>query len=509
MKTLTAAAAIVASLSACNAQPRPDATPLDAEYDSVEDVIVTLPGSVARPPFEFTAQDERLLDEIQRATFRYFWDECAPETGMVLDRTGAKSVSVAGVGFQVACIAVGEARGWVSGDDARARVLRILRALESHPDNRKAGLFFHYLDPATGGPSLEGYESVVSTIDSALLFAGLITASSHFGGEIATIADRLAGEVDWSFFVSGDEAHEWERGFISLGWRPKDPERAPTGEGELLPFYWADTGDEQLLVNFLAVAAPREAHRVEPATYYRLRRWLGRHGEIGPFVWFPWSGALFTNAFAHIFIDYGAMGPDDPKAHGVEARPRVDWWANSAMACMMHRAKAIENPKGLPTLGALAWGLTACDAKDGYSVPGLFPEPMAMPGARPKFDYAAFEVEDAWGDGTVAPYGAGMAMMFMPREALAALRHYRSLRGAEGRPLVWCTPGGAGKAGQSGFLDAFNLGNGWVAPDQVAIDQGPLLLSIENARTGFVWERFHSHGFVRGGMARLGLERGR
>ncbi len=201
------------------------------------------------------------------------------------------------------------------------------------------------------------------------------------------------------------------------------------------------------------------------------------------------------------------MGVDDPAAHGVEHRPRVDWWANSAMATAMHRAKAIENPKGLPTLGPNAWGLTACDAASGYMVPGLFPDPLPMPGCRPDFDYAAFDPEDNWGDGTVAPYGAGMALMFSPQEALAALRHYRSLTDESGRPLVWRDPRAA--LAVTGFMDSFNLGTMWVAPEQVAIDQGPLMLSIENARTGFLWERFHSHQFVRGGMDRLGLARDR
>ncbi len=197
----------------------------------------------------------------------------------------------------------------------------------------------------------------------------------------------------------------------------------------------------------------------------------------------------------------------DPREPRVEPRRRVGGRANSAKGTGVQRAEDREKTKGLERLGANAGGLTACDAASGYMVPGLFPDPLPMPGCRPDFDYAAFDPEDNWGDGTVAPYGAGMALMFSPQEALAALRHYRSLTDESGRPLVWRDPRAA--LAVTGFMDSFNLGTMWVAPEQVAIDQGPLMLSIENARTGFLWERFHSHQFVRGGMDRLGLARDR
>lgn len=490
------------------AQPGEAAAPAAVERVRAEEVVIEAPAGVARPPFAFSAEDEALLEEVQRGAFEYLWTGVAPESGMVLDRSSSGVVSVAGVGFQLAALPVGVKRGWVSEEEARARALSILRALEAHPENRKAGLFYHYLN-GDGSPSREGYEFVVSTVDSALLLSGAIVASSSFGGEVAQIADRLVEGADWAFFAGGEEVDPWARGFITLGWMPEDVD-APSGAGAPLPFHWVDGGDEHRLVTFLAVAAAGEKG-VAPEVYYRLRRGLGRF-EDREMVWFPWSGALFTAFFSHCFIDYAGMGPDDPGAFGVARRSRTDWWENSRRHVLMHRAKAVANPRGLPTLGENAWGLTASDCEAGYCVPGLFPAWVGIEGAVPDADEPAIDprkVKDNWGDGTVAPYGAGCSVMFEPGAAVAALRHYRGLKGPDGAPLVWRPV----EEGGCGFLDAFRLGRdgaeSWVARDYVAIDQGPLVLAIENARSGLVWELFHAHPFVARGMERLRLERTR
>ena len=454
----------------------------------------------ARPPFEFDAQDGAFLDQVQRGAFRYLWEQVDPVTGMVFDRTSVRVISVAGVGFQLSAIPIGVERGWITAAEGRERTVRILRSLRDEPTNRKHGMFFHYVEEATARPTTEGYETVVSTIDSAILLAGMITASSYFGAEIAADADAMVAGADWASFVAIEPHEPWARGFITLGWRPED-KAAPAGAGSLLPYYWADAGDEQKLVTFLAVSAPESPKRVSPDLYIRLRRQLGSYEDSGPFVWFPWSGALFTHFFAHCWIDYANAAPDDPGALGVDNRPRVDWWENSRRAVAMHRRKAAENPLGLPTFGPDAWGVGAHDAAGGYAVNHLFPARIAWPGEREGADFPNFPVKDVWGDGTVAPYNAGSAIMFEPRAAVAAMRHYAAATDAQGRPLVWRDPASGG----CGFQDAFNLGTLWSAPDCVAIDQGPLILAIENARTGLVWKLFSRHPFVADGYKRLGL----
>jgi len=483
-----------------SAQDSSPQTPGSASNSAVEQIVITVEAARPRPPFSFDDADSAFLTDIQHGAFNYLWNHVSATTGMVFDRTDVTVISIGGVGFQLSAIPIGVERGWITRDQGEQRTVQILRALRDNPSNRIHGLFFHFLDQNTAGPATHGYEHIVSTVDSALFFAGAITAGSYFGGEVQEISSALVAGANWRFYLAPDSAAPHERGFISLGWKAA-PDSDDPAKGELLPFYWIDAGDEQLLTTFLAVAAPREEFRIDPATYYRLRRRLGEYAGIGPFVWFPWSGSFFTAAFAHLWLDFAAIGPDSPKDHGVANRSRVDWWANTAMVVAMHRAKAKENPKGLPTLGENAWGLTSCDFAKGYLVPSLFPTDVPMPGAVPEMDYSTYQPTENWGDGTIAPYGAAMAIMFDPAASVRALRHYRQLAETQRLAKVWADPASGG----FGFADSFNEGTAWVSPLHFAIDAGPMVMAIENARTGLVWKLFQADPVVGAGLARLGL----
>lgn len=462
--------------------------------------VTSAPGTV-RPPFAFTAEDEAFLDDVQRGAFNFLWAAGDKTTGLAPDRASKPALcSIAGVGFQLSALPIGVERGWITREEGRARAELILRSLMLHPEIRKAGFFQHFLYSPTATVHPEGPEHVVSTIDSALLFCGILTAGQYFGGEVRERGDAIFAAADFRFFVGTKEREEWKRGFVSLGWKP-DQLSDPAGKGKILPYYWLDSGCEHRLVTFLGVCAPEEANRLPPELYYRLRRTMGTYADVGPMVWFPYSGALFVNQFSHCWINYAALGPDDPSAFGFgpERRPSVDWWENARRTVNLHRAKALENPKNLPTFGAHAWGLSASDCAKGYCVPGLFPMSLPMPGAKPKIDFATETPPDDYGDGTIAPYAAGTSIMFEPAASVSAMRYYRSLKGTDGAPLLWTDPA----AGGFGFADAFNLGTGWVAADYVSIDQGPLVLAIENARTGLIWKIFGEHPWVVAGEQRL------
>lgn len=491
---------LMSILSCCGSHPRGDES--SGSLSPSESVVISSSFGTPRPPFSFSISDEQMLDEVQKGAFLFFWRECSPTTGMVVDRSSVTFASAAGVGFQLAALPVGVERGWVTHRQAEERALLILRSLDANDQNRKAGLFYHFLTGADASPVPQ---DVVSTIDSALLFAGILTAGSYFGGEVRQRGDALFEAADWAFFVEhSPRPHEQHmKGFLSLGWQPRSFDD-PTGDGALKPYYWADCGDEHRLVTLLAIAAPRPERRVDPMLYYRMRRPMGRYGEIGPMVYLPWSGALFTSFFAHCFIDYAHMGPDDPKSCGVDRRPRVDWWENSRRTVALHRAKAMEASHRFPNLGPNSWGLTACDGPNGYMVPGVYPDPIDSPDLIPDIDYAKWAPRDDFGDGTIAPYGAGCSILFDRDAALDALRHYRSLMDSSGRPSVWRDPDAEAVHG-AGFRDSFNAPIGWVAPDFVAIDQGPLLLAIENARTGKVWTWFHGHPIVKTALSRAQL----
>lgn len=493
------------ALAGCALSPSTAATPAGTPAAKV--VIAPDPGT-ARPPFEFSDDDNALLEDVQHGCFNYLWSHVSPHTGMVYDRTSADLVSVAGVGFQLSAIPVGIKHGWITEDQGRERCARILSSLLAEPTNRVHGLYFHFLDD-DARPHPEAYEHVVSTIDSALLFAGVITASSYFGGEVATLGDRILDEADWHAFLATNADHPAYTDFITLGWRADD-KHDPTRSGKLLKATWADAGDEHKLVTFLAVSAPNPEHRVPPETYYKLRRTLGDYPGVGVHVWLPYSGALFTVFFAQCWIDYAHLGVDHPAAFGQPARAQVDWWENGRRFAKLHEVMCKENPEGFKTLGGRAWGLSACDGPDGYLVAQLKPHLVAMPDARENYDVppkAHLDDHPVWNGAVVAPYAAGGTVVFDPGPAIDALRYYRSLERADGTPLLWEDP----SKGGWGFFDSYTLdtksGDPWVAPDRVAIDEGPLILLIENARSGFVWDLFMSHPMVRAGLERLRLER--
>lgn len=464
-----------------------------------------------RPPFTFNESDETFLEEVQLGCFNYFWNAVDPVTGMVRDRTSVEFISVAGVGYQLAAMVVGDERGWVTHEEAEERTLQIVRALHANPDNRPGGIFYHFLAPETAGPSGGAYEQVASTIDSGILFAGLLTVSAHFGGEIASLADELVAEANWAAFVEKDHEREFEQGFVSLGWekpesKPGDESKNENGSFEdgLLSYTWADAGDEQKLIYFLAQTPPETSHRLPPETYYKTRRTLGDVPGEGEVVWFPWSGALFTAFFAHCWIDYAAMGEDDPAAFDVEHRRPTDWWENSRRLVQLQRQRATDPERPFKGFGEHVWGLSACDGEGGYLVPGHFPKLAKDQLGKPQFDHLTIEMEDDWRDGTVAPYTAGSAIIFEPKAAIDALRHYRGLANEEA-PSLWEDP----SSGGFGFADSFRpSADGsveWVAHDRVAIDAGPMLVCIENARTGLIWKTFSRHAFVRKAYGNLGL----
>jgi hypothetical protein len=507
------------ALPSCVAAPAPTAA--HPPVRTAEVVIRADPGR-ARPPFEFEGDDAALLDEVQRGALAYFLHEVDPGTGLVRDRSGADTISVAGVGYQLAAHAIGVERGWLDEAEARARTEKALRSLLGQPANRKAGLFYHFLNPGDASPRRLGTELVVSTIDSAILFAGAMVAGEYFGGEVAVLADRMVGDADWAFFLNGavdferGDAPSPDRGFLSLGWRP-DSDADPTGEGSLIPYSWVDCGDEHRLTTLIAVCASDADRRVTPETYYQLRRQVGVNpdapDEDALVVWFPYSGALFTAFFAHCWVDYASLGADSPAAFGVDHRARVDWWENSRRLVRLHRDKAIANPESLPTLGPDAWGLSACDGPEGYLVPGVYPERVEMIGAAAGRDFPQHDPSDQWGGGVVAPYAAASSVVFEPDLALRAMRRYRSVEDPRGEPLAWLgspeAPAAGGARGLYGFADSFRDGpEPWRARDTVAIDHGPMLILIENARTGLVWELFHRHARVQDGLERLGLVRG-
>ena len=431
--------------------------------------------SQPRPTVLFSVADESLLDEVQHAAFNYFWNEVGSEAKLAKDRLHAPVASIASVGFQLAALPIGVQRGWISADQGRRRALTVLRSLIERRDNKYRGMYLHFPDHNTAGPSDSGYEGVASTVDTALLIAGAIPAGTYFGGDVSDLVDRLIREADWKAYARPPD------GFLSMGWRPRNLHDMDAG-GAFLNWDWHDASDEERLIYFLAVGTPVREHAVAPRTYYKLHRVVKGYDDLPPFV-VSYPGALFTYFFSQLFIDYRAFGPDDPEVFGVD-QVRVDWFENARRAVLTHRRRCIEQAGRFKTFATDRWGLSACVGRDGYIVPQVRPN---------------LSEQDQWHDGTVAPYAAAAAIMFAPVESLRAIRAFRGLTDAASQPVVWRDPA----TGGYGFVDAFNLDQSYASDDYVGIDQGPILLAIENARTGLIWRLFMRHAASRRAVQRL------
>lgn len=454
----------------------------DALDTGVAADILASPESLQSWQYDFSADDLALLDEIQKGCFQYFWNEVGSGACLAKDKTSDTVCSVAAVGFQLASLAIGVERGWITRQQGRERALTVLRALTSRDDNKKYGIYFHFVDERHGGQpdfsrTLYPYELVASTVDHAILQSGVMVAAEYFGGDVAEASRPVIKDANWR------KMYDEKSGYMSMGWKAAS-DKGVKGPGELLAASWQWCSDEERLVDFLAVGAPVE-HAVEPAVYYGLKRSVKQHGDEPHYV-VSWNGSMFTYFFSHVWIGYRHLAADDPAKFGEEG-PRVDWFENSRRATLTHRTRCREASGQFPTLGANRWGLAPCEFRNEYVVAEVKPNVRDV---------------DDWRGGAVPPYGAGAAIMFTPAESLAALRGYRALVGPDGKPLVWNDPAEGGY----GFMDSFRLDPPHGHNVNSGHDQGPLLLAIENARTGLIWDLFMQHEVARRAVHRLKLE---
>ena len=447
-------------------------------------VIAASPESLNAWQYRFSQDDEALLERIQFGCFQYLWKEVGSPARLAKDKTTDTVCSIAAVGFQLSSLPIGVERGWITRAQGEERALVVLRSLAERRDNKKDGIYFHFLDERTGGlPDFSRtkyrYELVASTIDHALFQAGAMTAAMYFDGEVAKLADQVTAGANWQAMI------DKESGYLAMGWRA-ETDRGVNGPGGLGPGRWTWASDEERLIYFLAVGSPDETHALAPQSYYRLKRVVKQHGDLPAYV-VSWNGSLFTYFFSHCWIDYRQLAADVPAEFGVEG-PRVDWFENSRRATLTHRVRCIEASEQFPTLSENRWGLAPCAFRDKYLVHEVRPN---------------LSEKDVWYDGVVPPYAAGAAIMFTPTESMAAMREYLALKDTNGRPLAWRDPAEGGY----GFVDSFHLDPPHGHTENLGIDVGPLLLAIENARTGLVWRLFMEHDVAQRAVERLRLKR--
>lgn len=397
--------------------------------------------------------DEAFLEELSRRSFQYFWEESDPQTGLVpdrarmdgspLDESHRDVASIAASGFGLTALCIAAERKWIPLEQARERVRNTLRFF-GNKAYQKNGWFYHWQDAKTGD---RRWKSEVSSIDTALLLGGVLTARQYFrnDAEIVTLATKIYERVDFRWMLNGHAT------LLSHGWKPET--------GFLKPRW--DTYSEDSILYLLAIGSPTTP--ISPNSWYALWRDRYRYEE---YAYFTTIGVpLFMHQYSHAWIDF--RGRREIRGD------RIDYFENSINATMAHRAFCIDLAREFPGYGPNVWGITASDSAKGYLAWGGPPRDPAI-------------------DGTVVPSAAGGSLMFTPKLSLAALRAMRDKFGKD----VY---------GRYGFIDAFNPNTGWVDRDVIGINAGIILLSAENLRTGNVWRWFMLNREIPRAMERIGL----
>jgi hypothetical protein len=401
-----------------------------------------------------SAKDEVFLEDLERRQFRYFWEQADPGTGLVADRARTDGApldenhqgvaSIAATGFGLTAICIGAERQWINRDEAKERVRATLRFFSTRAEQFH-GWFYHWLDARTG---VRRWDSEVSSIDTALLLAGVLTARQKFRDdeEVVRLATAIYERTDFKWMLNNHPT------LLSHGWKP---------ESGFLKSRW-DTYSEDTILYILAIGSP--THPISPRSWYAFRR------ERMAFAGYKYVAArgvpLFMHQYAHAWIDY---------RHRREQRgSHTDYFANSINATRAHRAFCISLASEFPGYGPDIWGITASDSEKGYLAWGGPPRDPAI-------------------DGTVVPSAAGGSLMFTPDISLPALRAMQAKFGAK----IYS---------KFGFVDAFNPNGEWVDSDVIGIDVGITLLSAENLRTGKVWTWFMRNREILRAMDLIGLD---
>jgi hypothetical protein len=419
---------------------------------------------------------DKKLETLQRLTFDYFLKEANPENGLVPDSTRQGSpCSITAVGFALAAYPVGVERGFITRRAAIKRTLATLRFFFKSPQSREPqatgykGFYYHFLDMKTGR---RAWDCELSTIDSTFLIAGALTAAEYFDRdtkgerEICELAEAIYRRADWQWAQN--------RGVtVTHGWKPE------TG---FIKYRWQGY-NEALLLYVLALASP--AHPLPAKSYAawtRTYEWKKLYGRE-----FLYAGPLFIHQLSHMWIDFREIKDAYMRKHA------SDYFENSRRAAYIQQEYAIRNPRAFKGYGEHIWGLTASDG------PG--PASKKISGKLRRFyDYSARGVPNGPDDGTLAPWAVVASLPFAPEIVLPSIQYFD-----EAFPEM---------TSHYGFKCSFNptfstaASGEWISKGYYGLDQGPIVLMIENYRSGLPWRLMRRCPYVIEGLRRAGFAGG-
>jgi hypothetical protein len=418
--------------------------------------------------------DDALVVRLQHGAFSYLLEYSNQENGLVADTSRAGSpCSIAVVGFALSCYPIGVENGWLSRADAIGRTLAALRFfLQSEQSDQPdatgfKGFYYHFLDMKTGK---RVWQCELSLVDTALLIAGILIAACYFDGagdeaEIRSLADALYRRVDWRWAQYGSET-------VSQGWKP---------ECGFLHYGW-EGYNEATILYVLGLGSPtfpltESGYKSWGITY----QWENLTGSD-----VLYSGPLFTHLFSHAWIDFRGIRDDFMR------EKRSDYFENTKAAIAVHREYGERNPRDFKGYGRDFWGVTAGDGPSGQE--------LRLDGRDQRcFGYMSRGVPYGPDDGTIAPWAMLATLPFDANAAFSGTRHL-----LERYPQV-CS--------NDRFSGGFNPtlvanGQGWLSDGWYGLDQGLLVMMIENHRSGMIWDMFRKSTYVQAGLKRAGFAGG-
>jgi hypothetical protein len=417
------------------------------------------------------------LEALQWVSVDYYLKEANHHNGLIRDKTqpGAPA-SIAAVGMALATAPLLVERFALPRAAVARRTLNRLRFFWNSPQGTQPdatgyrGFYYHFLDMDTGR---RVWDCELSTVDSAFLLAGVLTVATYFDQdtaaehEIRTLGDALYRRADWRWAQNGGAT-------VTHGWRPE------TG---FIPYRW-EGYDEALLLYVLGLGSP--TYPLPPESY---AAWASTYQwkTIYDFE-LLYAGPLFTHQLSHLWIDFRGIQDEFMRVRG------LDYFENSRRASYVQQQYAIRNPLEFEGYGKYCWGLTASDGP-GWTVR------MVKGIERRFFDYLARGAPYGPDDGTLAPWAVAASLPFAPEIVLPTLKQLDRMDLGMLRPY--------------GFKATFNRtfsvgedGGGWVSPWHFGIDQGPIVLMIENYRSGLLWEVMRRCPYVATGLRRAGFTHG-
>ncbi|NRP74764.1 hypothetical protein ILFOPFJJ_05686 [Ensifer psoraleae] len=433
------------------------------------------------PPTEADLQGLPTDDDwrrLQFTTLLYYLHETNPDNGLVRDKTAPDApASIAAIGMALAATPVGVERGIIIREFAAKitrRVLRYLMELPQGPEPDASGykgFFYHFLDIETGR---RVWQCELSTIDSAFLFAGALTVAAYFDrdtpdeSEIRRQATALYERADWNWACDGGPT-------LTHGWRP---------EHGFIPHRWRGY-DEGLLLYLLGLGSPTHALPSESyAAYTETYQWTKIYGRE-----LLYSGPLFTHQLSHMWVDFRGIRDEFMRQHD------SDYFENSRHATFVQQEYAIRNPMNFVGYGERCWGFTASDGPGWVTreVDGV---------KREFFDYIARGAPFGPDDGTVSPWVVIASLPFAPEIVIPTAGNFATMS--------------LGMTRLYGFVPSFNRTfaaedsptGWWISPYHFGIDQGPVVLMVENYRTGLIWNIMRRCPRVVSGLRRAGFSGG-